>query len=94
MGNEGNDLRITYTSDFISCINACAAWNAKSTAVDFGECVGVSWVYGNYGPDGTAGGSECFFKWRMKGNGVQTSTADSARLQVQSPTVMIRPRSH
>jgi hypothetical protein len=79
-----NILQITYTLDFVSCINDCVIWNTQNTQ----KCMGVEWVNGQYGPDGIQGGSECYFFWVMIGNGAPAAGYDSAKLQVpQSPTV-------
>ena len=46
--------------------------------------VGVSWIAaaGGYGPDGVAGGNQCFFKWFMNGPGAPSIGVDTARLRV------------
>ena len=77
-------LQITYTIDFVSCINDCAIWNTQKSQ----KCMGVGWANGEYGPDGVEGGSGCYFFWVMVGNGVPYVDYDSAKLQIpQSPTV-------
>jgi hypothetical protein len=56
-----------------------------------GKCVGVSWVYGNFGPAGEAQGSECLLNWEMVDNSYPSNGDDSARLQNQVaelPTVI------
>lgn len=56
-----------------------------------GKCVGVSWVYGNFGPAGEAQGSECLLNWEMVDNSYPSDGDDSARLQNQVaelPTVI------
>ena len=82
----GLDFYLSYPSDFYSCINSCADWNTNSTNAE--TCVGVSWNGGVYGPEGQAGGSQCFFKFSMPGIGIQDPVPDSARLkQVLNSTV-------
>lgn len=76
--SNGYNLQIIYTVDFPSCINGCAAYE---------KCVGVRWVYEQYGPTGVAGGSECFFLWAMPGNGSISVGEDSARLQSDASVI-------
>lgn len=72
----GNDLHLTFTLDFLSCINGCAEWNSNNTE----KCIGVAWVSGNYGPDGLSGGCQCYYKWDMPGTGTSDSFISSAKL--------------
>ena len=81
----GNDLYLSHTPDFRSCINECALWNTNRTE----KCVGAGWISGQYGPAGVAGGSACYFKWRMHGSGEQAIGVDFARLQIQTQLVLI-----
>lgn len=78
-------LQLSFTADFVSCMNACLEWNM----VQSDECVGVTWAAGSYGPAGPAGGSVCVFRWTMPGTGsYQLIGSDSAQLQgVSSPNV-------
>jgi hypothetical protein len=74
--NSAN-LEVTYTSDFAGCMAACIGWNENMTA----KCVAVSWYFGQYGPLGTRGGSECFLHWdAITQDAYADSHGDSARL--------------
>ena len=59
-------------------MNGCVTWNTNATA----PCVGVSYLGGIYGPSGQAGGSQCFYKWRMLGSASGDILSESAQLQV------------
>jgi hypothetical protein len=75
----GLDFYLSFQSDFYSCINSCADWNTNTTNSE--ACVGVSYNGGVYGPQGQAGGSQCFFKFSMPGLGIQDPVPDCARLK-------------
>jgi hypothetical protein len=64
-------------------VNGCAEWSVNNTVA----CVGVSWGMGTYGPEGIAGGSQCFFKWTMQGSGAYSDITDGAQLLVTVSTV-------
>jgi hypothetical protein len=57
------------------------------------QCVGIVWVYGQYGPLGVDAGSECFYTWDMvDGSDSSAAGTDSARLQTAAqPTVTPSP---
>jgi hypothetical protein len=77
-------LYITFTPDFETCMDACAAWNAQTQET----CVGASWTDGTYGPSGVTGGSECTFYW-VTTTSFQSNGTDSAQLEnVETPTVL------
>jgi len=62
----------------------CVRWNTNNV----NQCVGVFWDYGQYGPLGVEGGSECFYTWDMVNGNSSASGTDSARLQTAAlPTV-------
>jgi hypothetical protein len=73
---SGNDLYLTFTLDFFSCIDGCAGWNSNNTE----KCIGVAWVSGHYGPDGLSGGCQCYYKWDMPGAGAPYNIVSSAKL--------------
>jgi hypothetical protein len=50
-------------------------------------CVGITWLRGTFGPEGEAGGSQCYYKWEIQGLGSIDSGADSAQMQVAGITV-------
>jgi hypothetical protein len=78
-------LYVTFTLDYITCMEECVTWNTQMTE----KCVGVRWQFGTYGPRGLPGGSECIFNWIMPdGASVQASGEDSARLQNQVSGLM------
>jgi len=70
-------LFISYTVDFASCMNACVQWNIVNPE----KCVSMTWRYSFYGPDGVAGGSECWFYWSAT-SWVPVVGQDSAKLQM------------
>jgi hypothetical protein len=78
-------LYLNHTLDFQGCMNGCAMWNTNSTV----PCVGVSYIGGIFGPKGDAGGSQCFYKWRMIGLGSGDVLSDSARLQVSFNSIAV-----
>jgi|SRR5579859_3345251 len=82
-----SNLYILYTIDFASCMNGCLAWNTNMT----GKCVGVSWIYGNFGPLGVGGGSECIFNWKMLGDNYSSNGDDSAQLRIAGPALTVFP---
>lgn len=81
----GYDLHIGY-SNFSSCMDGCAAWNTQNVE----KCLGVAWLSTTFGPEGTAGGGECLFKWEMFGTGTPDDTTDCAVLQ----TIKVNPPNH
>jgi len=72
-------MYLNFTSDFFSCMDACVNWNANATEV----CVGVAYSTQNYGPRGTAGGTQCWYKWTMPdGEQAPFVGLDNARLNI------------
>jgi hypothetical protein len=75
--HASNTMTVTYTIDFVSCMDACIGWNGNHSA----KCVGVVWRGGYYGPGGEAGGSICSLQWNMiVSEGYNQTSFDSARL--------------
>ena len=75
-----DSLFLNYTTDFDTCLNGCAEWNMNNTE----SCVGVSFIEGIFGPRGEAGGSQCFYKWRILWSGSLDTLSDSAQVQVNN----------
>lgn len=72
-----NNLYLTFTLDFLSCMDGCAQWNTNNTET----CVGVIWVSGDYGPDGLSGGCQCYYKWDMIGAGYSFNGGYAGQLE-------------
>src|SRR5271154_2311601 len=49
-----DSLFVSYTPNFQTCMENCVRWNTNNG----NQCVGVFWIYGQYGPLGVEGGSE------------------------------------
>jgi hypothetical protein len=80
---RGYDLYVTYTSDFISCINGCSQWNIDNPGL---LCMGAVWDSAAYGPDGR----QCFYKWNLTGTGrlIQFRSAAILETSGKSSTVL------
>jgi hypothetical protein len=77
---------VLYTPDFPTCIKSCVLHNTQNPE----KCIGVLWSYGTYGPNGAAGGSECYYFWEMEGPGRSLAGYDAAHLRTDTlipPTV-------
>jgi hypothetical protein len=88
---DNQQLFVTYTIDFPTCMNECVAWNAGTNS---GKCVGVKWTYGFFGPLGPSGGSFCAFFWVISGSGVASGNpdaggSDSGVLQLPDPYIPV-----
>ena len=82
----GNDLQVTFVTNFSSCIDQCSAWNSERSPDDIERCVGVAWCREKYGPDQST--RTCYLKWSMPtGEGKENSDIDSAQLQLETVTV-------
>lgn len=71
------DIYTTFTVDFSTCIAQCVKWNTAQSD----KCVGVTWAVGLYGPNGAAGGSQCFLLWQLGLNSIAPAGFDSATIQ-------------
>ena len=72
-----DSLYLDHTVNFDACMNGCAEWNLNNNV----SCIGVSYIGGIFGPAGEAGGSQCFYKWRMLGPASLDVLSDSAQLR-------------
>jgi len=68
------DLYISYTPDFMTCVENCAKWNENTNNT---VCLGIAYAPQNYGPDESQ--FECYFKWELQ-NASSFSLVDSAIL--------------
>jgi hypothetical protein len=57
-----HDISLTYAKDIYECADRCAVWSSDGSKI---PCIGATLDYGFYGPNGIAGGSQCWLKYNM-----------------------------